>query len=329
MKEQILAFSLLFFSLSLFAETKKSHKPDGIKNSFNYFVKKEEKNFFLLLEARKFGRGEAIFFRLTPKDKKWIHENFKVFWMGKEVVLSKQGNSQIGFFAISPDATPGPMNLEIQSKIFFVKRGTKQYQIQLEPTKFQVIQKNQSINVAEKFVTEELSKETLEFIKECSKAKEMAFAKESVLQFTDNFKLPLDRIHITSKFYVRRDYKNKKGKPHGGVDFRGKQGTPIQAIQDGTVVLARPMYYEGNFTILDHGNKIFTFYMHQSEMLVKVGDKVKKGQTIGKVGSTGMSTGPHLHLGAKIANTLIDPLSLISIAGIMEDTGEELASSKK
>lgn len=311
-------FVLLCSHLLLSADAKKANHHSVPSNPSNYFVKKEEKNFSLLLEARRFGRGEAIFFRLTPKDRKWINESFKVVWMGKDVILTKQGSSFIAFFAISPDFPGGPMTLDIHSKIFFVKRGTKTYQIDLEPTKFQVIKKH-TITVDKKFVTDELSPETLEFIKECKKAKEQAFASDTKLQFADKFRNPLDSIHITSRFYVRRDYNNKKGRPHGGVDFRGKTGTSVLAIQDGTVVLAQKMYYEGNFTIIDHGHKIFSFYMHQDEIKVKVGDKVKKGQIVGTVGSTGMSTGPHLHLGAKIADTLVDPLSIIAIQSIAEN----------
>jgi hypothetical protein len=318
MKSFLICAIILFSSHLLSADAKKSKVNKARAKISNYFVKKEEKNFSMVLEARRFGRGEAIFFRLTPKDRKWINESFKVVWMGKDVILTKQGNSFIAFFAISPDFPGGPMTLDIHSKIFFVKRGTKTYQIDLEPTKFQVIKKH-TITVDNKFVTEELAPETLEFIKECKKAKEQAFVNDSKLQFSGRFRNPLENIHITSRFYVRRDYNNKKGRPHGGVDFRGKIGTPIFVVQDGTVVLAQKMYYEGNFTIVDHGHKIFSFYMHQAEIKVKVGDNVKRGQAIGTVGSTGMSTGPHLHLGAKIVDTLVDPLSLIAIQSIGEN----------
>ncbi|XDD54182.1 M23 family metallopeptidase [Leptospira sp. WS4.C2] len=309
---------ILSFVRAVPAESREVKKKSTRAVPSNYFVKKEEKNFSLLMEARRFGRGEVIFLRLTPKDKKWINESFKVSWLGKDVILTKREKSMVAFLPISPDTPAGAMTLEIVSKIFFVKRGQKQYQIILEPTKFQVIKKNQQIKVDEKFVTKELPKEILDYIQECKSAKEAAFAKQSHLQFSNNFKNPLERIFITSKFYVRRDYNNKQGRPHGGVDFRGKSGTPVYAIQDGVVVLARKTYYEGNFTILDHGNKIFSFYMHQNEIKVKVGDVVKQGQEIGTVGSTGMSTGPHLHLGAKVNDVLVDPLSLIALQSISE-----------
>ena len=315
----ILSF-ILFSVQAVPAESREVKKkiPKHTTSPGNYFVKKEEKNFSLLMEARRFGRGEVIFLRLTPKDKKWINESYKLSWLGKDVILTKRENSMIAFLPISPDTPAGAMTLEIVSKIFFVKRGQKQYQIILEPTKFQVIKKNQQIKVDEKFVTKELPKETLDFIQECKNAKEAAFTKSSQLQFQKNFKNPLESIYITSKFYVRRDYNNKQGRPHGGVDFRGKTGTPILAIQDGTVVLAQKTYFEVNFTIIDHGNKIFSFYMHQDEIKVKVGELVKQGQQIGTVGTTGMSTGPHLHLGAKINGVLVDPLSLIALQSISE-----------
>jgi murein DD-endopeptidase MepM/ murein hydrolase activator NlpD len=76
------------------------------------------------------------------------------------------------------------------------------------------------------------------------------------------------------------------------------------------------MYYEGNFTIIDHGNKIFSYYMHQSKLLVKSGDKISKGQIIGHIGSTGMSTGPHLHLGFKIGETVINPESVLFLSDL-------------
>ncbi|MBM9590508.1 M23 family metallopeptidase [Leptospira sp. 201903075] len=309
---------ILSFVRAVPAESREVKKKSVRTTPLNYFVKKEEKNFSLLMEARRFGRGEVIFLRLTPKDKKWINESFKISWLGKDVILTKREKSMVAFLPISPDTPAGAMTLEIVSKIFFVKRGQKQYQIILEPTKFQVIKKNQQIKVDEKFVTKELPKETLDFIQECKAAKEAAFSKQSQLQFLSNFKNPLEKIFITSKFYVRRDYNNKQGRPHGGVDFRGKSGTPVYVIQDGVVVLARKTYYEGNFTIVDHGNKIFSFYMHQNEIKVKVGDLVKQGQEIGTVGSTGMSTGPHLHLGAKVNDILVDPLSLIALQSISE-----------
>lgn len=283
----------------------------------NEWIERVEDKFILSLEARKFAQGEVVLLRIKPKESKWLEENYKLIWMGKEIPLSKQKKSYIAFLPIPPEAKPGTTLLEIHSQILFVESGMKQYEIELAPTQFTVIKKH-PIQLDNKYVTQELSPETLAFIQECVKLKESAYASNSSLLVSSKFSNPLDLLYITSPFYVRRDYNNQKGRPHGGVDFRGKTGTPIYAVMDGKVVLAKKMYYEGNFTIIDHGNKIFTLYMHQSELIASEGDLVKKGQMIGKIGSTGMSTGPHLHLGAKIAGITVNPISLLALTSIRE-----------
>ncbi|MCE9500828.1 MAG: M23 family metallopeptidase, partial [Leptospira sp.] len=140
-----------------------------------------------------------------------------------------------------------------------------------------------------------------------------AFKTESAPALEGNFEFPVKEKQMSSPFYIRRNYNNRKGRPHGGVDFRGKEGVSIFAVQSGKVLIARPMYFEGIFTVIDHGAKFFSFYMHQSQSLVKEGDLVKKGALIGKIGSTGMSTGPHLHVGMKVKGVPVDPLSVLAL----------------
>jgi len=332
LKSLVTIFAFVFFSLhahskDVRSEPKKKPTPKKVignsrplpvrKASELEVIEKAEEKFTLYLEARRFAQGEVVLLRIKPHETKWLEDSFRVVWMGRELPIARQKQSQIAFLPIPPETKPGSTILEIHSKNFFLDRGVKRYEIELHPTAYTVIKKH-TITVDNKYVTQELSPETLAFIQECVKAKEAAFSSQSVFSIFQHFTNPLDSIFITSPFYVRRDYNNKKGRPHGGVDFRGKEGTPIYAVQEGTVVLARKMYYEGNFTILDHGHKIFTLYMHQHEILVKEGDHVKRGQMIGKVGSTGMSTGPHLHLGAKVGDVLVNPLSLLALQSIRE-----------
>jgi biotin carboxyl carrier protein len=284
--------------------------PLSSKSSELVKIEKVEKKYKLELVARKFAQGEVIFVKIKAIKPGLIEENFKLLADGKEVILTDLDPDRIGFLPIGPERKPGPMILELQSKVLFVKTGVKRYQIEIGKTDFLVIKK-QSLQIDKKYTDKKYTPEQLKFIEECTKAKNLAFASESPMQFRKGFANPVKTVYITSPFYVRRDYNNQKGRPHGGLDFRGQSGTPIYAIQDGTVVLAQPMYFEGNFTIIDHGNRIFSFYMHQSEIGVKVGDRVKKGDEIGKIGSTGMSTGPHLHLGVKINDTLVNPESVL------------------
>lgn len=87
---------------------------------------------------------------------------------------------------------------------------------------------------------------------------------------------------------------------HAGADIGAPSGTPIHAVEDGTVIMASWNGGYGNFTVIDHGNGLTSGYGHQSQISVSVGEHVKRGQVIGYVGSTGLSTGPHLHFEARV-----------------------------
>jgi murein DD-endopeptidase MepM/ murein hydrolase activator NlpD len=99
---------------------------------------------------------------------------------------------------------------------------------------------------------------------------------------------------------------------HRGTDFQAPEGFTIRAIAAGKVAhLGHNYLLEGNITVIDHGLGIFSSYLHQSAFLVKVGDNVKKGEVIGRVGSTGNSHAPHLHLALRIGAALVDPIQFI------------------
>ena len=98
---------------------------------------------------------------------------------------------------------------------------------------------------------------------------------------------------------------------HNGVDFRGGTGTPIRAAGGGTVVYAGPRGGYGNTVVIDHGGSLATLYAHQSVMYVTTGASVAPGQVIGAVGSTGFSTGPHLHFEVRLNGTPVNPLGYL------------------
>ena len=98
---------------------------------------------------------------------------------------------------------------------------------------------------------------------------------------------------------------------HRGVDFAGAPGTSVLAAADGTVVMVERMQIRGNTTIIDHGWGVYTLYAHQRETLVQPGAVVSSGQVIGTVGSTGRSTGPHLHWELWLNGVTVDPLQWV------------------
>ncbi|MGQ0520740.1 MAG: peptidoglycan DD-metalloendopeptidase family protein [Actinomycetota bacterium] len=125
---------------------------------------------------------------------------------------------------------------------------------------------------------------------------------------------PLPGSPVTSMFGSRLHPIFATVRMHDGVDFAAVQGTPIRAAAGGTVVSAAVRGGYGNATIVNHGNGLATLYAHQSEMFVIAGSSVKAGQVIGAVGSTGFSTGPHLHFEVRVQGVPVDPLPYLAVS---------------
>lgn len=116
---------------------------------------------------------------------------------------------------------------------------------------------------------------------------------------------------ITSPFGYRTHPVLGTTRFHSGLDFGVDYGTPIRAADNGVVIHADWYGGYGNCVIIQHSNDLSTLYAHQSELLVKQGDTVMQGQAVGRVGSTGMSTGPHLHFEVRQGGTPVDPLGYL------------------
>ncbi len=107
---------------------------------------------------------------------------------------------------------------------------------------------------------------------------------------------PINFTRVSSNFNPRRLHPvTRRVRPHNGTDYAAATGTPVWAAGDGTVIEAGYGRANGNYIFIKHGNHIVTRYLHLSKKLVGRGDRVRQGQTIGRVGATGMATGPHLH----------------------------------
>ena len=122
---------------------------------------------------------------------------------------------------------------------------------------------------------------------------------------------PLARPVITSTFGYRIHPIYGDRRLHAGIDMRGTNGTPIYASAPGEVVFAGTRGGYGNTVIIDHGGGIATLYAHQSKLAVAEGAEVARGQVIGAVGSTGFSTGPHLHFEVRVRGVPVDPLGYL------------------
>lgn len=110
--------------------------------------------------------------------------------------------------------------------------------------------------------------------------------------------------HITSRYGAREDIRDHT---HQGLDIAAKTGTPIKAVADGTITHSGTMGGYGNLIIIDHGNGITSYYGHCNKLYKKVGAKVSAGDIIAEVGSTGNSTGPHLHFEIRQNGKYVNP----------------------
>jgi len=156
------------------------------------------------------------------------------------------------------------------------------------------------------------SEEDLKRIRADSKAVKQARAQMfDDTFFASKFQWPLIG-RITGVFGSQRVYNGKPGRPHYGIDIAAPKGTVVTAPAPGTISLVHPdMFYSGGTLIIDHGYGVSSTFLHLSKILVKEGDKVKPGDSIAEVGSSGRSTGPHLDWRMNWLKTRVDPSLLV------------------
>jgi murein DD-endopeptidase MepM/ murein hydrolase activator NlpD len=135
---------------------------------------------------------------------------------------------------------------------------------------------------------------------------------------------PATSIKLSSDsmdFGAIRVFNGERESQHTGADFPIPAGTAVKSVAAGTVLLAEEQFFTGNTVFIDHGNGLISMNFHLAEISVKVGDELKRGQTVGTVGSTGRSTGPHLHLGLRWHAKRIDPRMLLHPTTELPDLG--------
>ena len=123
-------------------------------------------------------------------------------------------------------------------------------------------------------------------------------------------------------FGSQRLFNGKLESEHTGRDYPVNEGTPVKAIADGTVVLAEAQFVTGNSVYINHGDGLISASFHLSAISVHTGDRVKRGQTIGKVGATGRASGAHLHLGIRWLTARVDPQPLLEKPLQLHDVGD-------
>ncbi len=254
--------------------------------------------------ARALTPGEVISCKiLAPPQVVWMTARM----FGKEfpAFRSSLDGSWRVLVGIDLGVQPGRHVLEVQARSTQRETRALQAVFYVQPKEFPV----RRIQVEERYV--EPPPEELERIRREQELVRRIFAELTPEPLWDGeFLVPVPG-EVISAFGKRSIINGQPRSPHSGVDLRGAAGTPVKAPNRGRVVLARELYFSGNTVILDHGLGLFSYFAHLSSFDVAEGDLVEKGAVVGRVGATGRVTGPHLHWTVRLAETRVDPLSLL------------------
>ncbi len=232
-----------------------------------------------------------------------------VEFLGRTVDLrpGPGGRSVFAFLGIDLQAKPGShvMNIKIRKAVGPVETIRKELLVESKEFPFT------KLLLKKEFVTPPAA--ALERIKREAELVALAMSVVTPEWLGDGpFMLPHNAPNWAN-FGQRRLNNNVLESVHAGLDIRAPYGEPIRATNAGRVVIASDLYLGGKTVIIDHGLGVFSSYGHLSKLLVRRGEAVKKGVAIGLCGSTGRSTGPHLHWSVKIFDARVDPEAMLRL----------------
>jgi murein DD-endopeptidase MepM/ murein hydrolase activator NlpD len=229
-------------------------------------------------------------------------------WLEHEVFFSYDAASKTwyGIAGVSLETRPGNYDLELKGT---TSRGSEisfSRKINVRPAKYPSV----AVTVAKRYT--EPNPEQVERIRQDKTVKQDVFRHtDPEREWSGKFRPPVD-APVSDVFGTRRTFNGKVQSMHQGLDYAVPQGTPVAALNGGTVLLASPLYFEGNCVVLDHGQGLLTLYLHLSEIKVKPGERVGRGQEIGLSGGTGRATGPHLHVAVRWQGVYLNPATLLT-----------------
>ncbi len=227
-------------------------------------------------------------------------------WLGRKVEFFRSGADWVALGGVDVEAPMGPSTLHITMRV-----TGKDEELGRTVEVHAAHYRTGALSVAPQFV--QPPPEALKRIEEESRIKAKAFASSAPQPlWSGSFHAPV-KAQSTDSFGTRRMFNGKLATSHKGAYLRAAMGTPGRASNYGVVVLARPLYYEGNCVIIDHGMGLFTLSMHFSRIDVKEGQRVRTGDLLGLSGATGRVTGPHLHWAVRWEGAYLDPLKLLRL----------------
>ncbi len=228
----------------------------------------------------------------------------KIIFNQTEYTLKNLDDDQVAFIPISYWTSAGDYTLTLKTATNNITTNIKVISGKFNNSYIEVDTEKEKLVRPQDEKTVKRKKEDQKLIRQ---ARRQSFDQKL---FTTSFQWPVEGT-ISTEFGATRYVNDKIQSRHSGIDIACEKGTPIFAANKGVVKLAKNLLVTGNTIIIDHGWEIFSSYSHLERISVKKGDEVKKGQKIGEVGSTGFSTGPHLHWTITVGSVFVSPHSFI------------------
>ncbi|MHB8215777.1 MAG: M23 family metallopeptidase [Candidatus Sulfotelmatobacter sp.] len=279
---------------------------------FSSVIPASAANWTARAQPAKLVNGAPVLFQVKPPARL---DSLNASWLGHEVSFSFDSTSKTWYAlaGVSLETAPGTYSLELTGET----SGGKIPRQKISFTRKFAVARGKYPKILVKLSVEgkftEPSPEQQKQIQEAQQVKKEYLNRVTPeREWSGQFTAPADAA-ISDVFGSERVFNGKTSSPHLGLDFRVPSGTPVVAMNEGTVLLARLLYFEGNCVVIDHGQGLLTLYLHLSEFKVKEGEQVKRGQEIGLSGGTGRATGPHLHVAVRWQGTYLDPASLIQL----------------
>jgi murein DD-endopeptidase MepM/ murein hydrolase activator NlpD len=248
--------------------------------------------------------GAPMFLQVTPITPL---QSMTGTWLGHDLTFDHSGKNWFVLAGVSLETKAGRYPLKVEAVTTSGKHVHFEKELVVGREKYPAIE----LKVSKQYTEPNPEQQTE--IKQAQDIKHEAFSKITVeREWSGPFAAPVNAAS-SDIFGTRRVFNGVTKSVHQGLDYRVGPGTPVMAINSGTVLLARFLYFEGNCVVIDHGQGLLSLYLHLSELRVKEGQHVERGEELGLSGATGRATGPHLHLAVRWQGVYVNPAVLLRL----------------
>jgi murein DD-endopeptidase MepM/ murein hydrolase activator NlpD len=257
------------------------------------------------LSPTKIVNGEPVLLEVTPPA---ALQSLTGTWLGHELVFDRaEGKSWFVLAGVSLETKRGAYPIQLEGVTANGGRIQFAQNVTVSTEKYPTVQ----LKVSKAFTAPDPEQQAK--IKADQEVKHQVFSQVSPEREWAGAFAPPVIAAVSDVFGTRRVFNGATKSVHQGLDYRVPPSTPVSAVNRGTVILARPLYFEGNCVVIDHGRGLLSLYLHLSELKVKEGERVERGTEIGLSGATGRATGPHLHLAVRWQGVYLNPAALLRL----------------